>query len=633
MFFHAEFEPASAIFHDIFCVHLCLPFEWQALNDVLQCVVQQHPILRTSFHFQGLSEPLQFVHQFATLPLTVDDLNGMSAKQQRAAASAWLELEKRCPFDITEAPLARLHVHHFSQTELQLNFSCHHAILDGWSFASFLAELMQAYLARLGAQEYSITKPKAKFRDYIFLERKAINSEASRRYWIERVTDLTVSPVVRPLGPKEAGGRQGVGSHPVEIAEQLSSELQSVARQIGVPLKSVVLAAHLRVLGLLSGTADVVTGLVMNGRPESADSRNVLGLFLNTVPFRLNIRPESWRELIRRVFETELNLLAHRRFPLLEIKRLSGGRKLYDVGFNFTHFHVYKALLQSGKIAVLDVSAFEQSDFSLIANFSVDPAGERLSLSLNFSLEEFTPQHVARIGDFYLRALQSIAEAPECRCGVNLLGTQERHQLLVEWNHTGHEVQSTTLPMLFEQKVKCNPDATALVFEESTLSYARLNARANRLAHLLIGRGIGPEDLVALALPRSAEMIISVLAILKAGAAYLPLDPDYPQERLAYMLGDARPACVLTTARIAERLPESVAQLLLDHPDTASALAQSRETNPSDAERTRPLTPRNPAYVIYTSGLHRNAERRPDRTTLSYQFSELATNDLSGRTG
>ena len=526
----------------------------------------------------------------------------MSAEQQGAAASAWLELEKQCPFDITKAPLARLHVHHFSQTELQLNFSCHHAILDGWSFASFLAELMQAYLVRLGAQEYSITKPKAKFRDYIFLERKAIDSEASRRYWIERVTDLTVSPVVRPLGPKEEGGRHGVGSHPVEITEQLSNELQSVARQIGVPLKSVVLAAHLRVLGLLSGTGDVVTGLVMNGRPESSDSRNVLGLFLNTVPFRLNIRPESWRELIRRVFETELNLLAHRRFPLLEVKRLSGSRKLYDAGFNFTHFHVYKALLHSGKIAVVDVSAFEQSDFSLIANFSVDPGDGRLSLSLNFSLEEFTPQHVARIGDFYLRALHSIAEAPECQCGVNLLSTQERHQLLVEWNHTEHEVQSTTLPMLFEQQVKRSPDSTALVFEESTLTYARLNARANRLAHLLIGRGIGPENLVALALPRSAEMIISSIAILKAGAAYLPLDPDYPWSGWPTCSEDARPACVLTSARIAERLPESVAQLLLDHPDTASALAQSRETNPSDAERTGPLSPRNPAYVIYTSG-------------------------------
>ena len=147
-----------------------------------------------------------------------------------------------------------------------------------------------------------------------------------------------------------------------------------------------------------------------------------------------------------------------------------------------------------------------------------------------------------------------------------------------------------------------SPEAIALVFEESTLSYAELNAQANRLAHLLIGRGVGPENLVALALPRSTEMIVALLGILKAGAAYLPLDPEYPVERLSYMLRDAQPACVLTTAQIAERLPESVAQLLLDHPETASALAQSPETNPSDAERTQPLSPHNPAYVIYTSG-------------------------------
>ena len=147
-----------------------------------------------------------------------------------------------------------------------------------------------------------------------------------------------------------------------------------------------------------------------------------------------------------------------------------------------------------------------------------------------------------------------------------------------------------------------SPEAIALVFEESTLSYAELNAQANRLAHLLIGRGVGPETLVALALPRSIEMVVALLAILKAGGAYLPLDPEYPPERLAYMLQDAQPACVLTSTRIAQRLPESVAQLLLDHPETVRALAQSPKTNPSDAERTGPLSPHNPAYVIYTSG-------------------------------
>jgi amino acid adenylation domain-containing protein len=155
---------------------------------------------------------------------------------------------------------------------------------------------------------------------------------------------------------------------------------------------------------------------------------------------------------------------------------------------------------------------------------------------------------------------------------------------------------------LFEAQVERSPEAIALVFEDRELTYAELNSQANRLAHLLIGRGIGPENLVALALPRSAEMIIALLGVLKAGAAYLPLDADYPAERLAYMLRDAQPPCVLTTARIAERLPEGGVQLVLDHPTTAGALAQSPETNPSDAERTGPLSPHNPAYVIYTSG-------------------------------
>src|SRR5262249_44892823 len=173
---------------------------------------------------------------------------------------------------------------------------------------------------------------------------------------------------------------------------------------------------------------------------------------------------------------------------------------------------------------------------------------------------------------------------------------------LFEWNATAREVPQVTLPALFEAQVERSPQGIALVFEESTLSYAELNAQANRLAHLLIGCGVGPESLVALALPRSIEMIIALLGILKAGAAYLPLDPDYPLERLAYMLRDAQPACVLTSVRIAERLPEDIAQLLLDHLETAGALAQSRETNPSDAERTQPLSPHNPAYAIYTSG-------------------------------
>ena len=477
MFFHAEFEADSAIFHDISSFRLRLPFEHQLMDEVLQNLVLQHPILRTSFHWEDLSEPLQFVHPFAGLPLTVDHLDDLSQEQQKAAKSSWFEREKQNPFDIAKAPLARLHIHHFSPNELQLNFSCHHAILDGWSLATFLAELMGAYLARLEGRDPVIAKPKTKFRDYILLERQAIESAASRSYWRERVADLMVNPIVRPSSLQEKGKGRGVGMRTVEVTEQCSSDLEQVTRQIGVPLKSVLLAAHLRVLGLLSGTNDVVTGLVMNGRPESADSRNALGLFLNTVPFRLSIYPESWREFIQRVFEAEQNLLPHGRFPLPEIYRLSSSRRLYDVGFNFTHFHVYRALLQSNQVEVLDVAVFEQNDFTFVANFSVDPVSRRVALSLNYSLEEFSAEHVARIGDYYLRALHSIGEAPESQSGANLLSPEERRELLVEWNATAREVPEVSLSELFEEQVAGRPDAVALEHGGSLWSYQRLNQR------------------------------------------------------------------------------------------------------------------------------------------------------------
>ena len=198
---------------------------------------------------------------------------------------------------------------------------------------------------------------------------------------------------------------------------------------------------------------------------------------------------------------------------------------------------------------------------------------------------------------------KAVAADPNQRIGhIDILEPEERRQILVDWNDTACELPNTTLPALFEAQVRRSPEATALVFEESTLTYAQLNAQANRLAHRLIGQGIGPENLVAVALPRSAEMVVCLLAILKSGAAYLPLDPDHPAERLAYILQDAQPACVFTTAQIAHRLPDRTPRLILEHPDCIRALAKDPQSNPSNPERSQPLRSLNAAYVIYTSG-------------------------------
>jgi len=222
---------------------------------------------------------------------------------------------------------------------------------------------------------------------------------------------------------------------------------------------------------------------------------------------------------------------------------------------------------------------------------------------IEYRTDLFERSSIEAMGRRLVALLEAVVADPNQPIGrIDLLEQEGRQQILIDWNNTACEVPSTTLPALFEAQVRRSPDATALVFEEGTLTYAQLNTQANRLAHFLIGEGIGPEDLVALALPRSVEMVVSLLAILKAGAAYLPLDPDYPAERLAYILQDAQPACVFTTAQIAHRLPDSPFQLLLEHPDTVKALARNLETNPIDAERSEPLNVHNPAYVIYTSG-------------------------------
>src|SRR5271166_5701307 len=603
MFYHSELDPETAIFHDIFSFHVRMPFDEEAWRKAARRIVQEHPILRTSFHWEGLSEPLQYVHAAATLPVANDDLRRLSRQEQDAAVSAWFEAEKHRPFNPGQAPLARLQLHRRGEEEFQLGFSCHHAILDGWSCATFFTRLAGCYFNITQGQEPAQTHADGHFRDFIALERHAIGSEASRQYWTERLADLEVHRLTRPSSVTQDAS-PSLGEHALDISEELSDGLKRVARRAGVPLKTVLLAANFRVVGVLSGTHDVVTGMVSNGRPETTSSRDILGLFLNTVPFRLQLRPETWFELIRRVFEAEQEVLPHRRFPLIEIMKLCGRRELYDVGFNFVHFRVYTELLSSRKIELLSSESFAKDDSPLTAHFSLAPENERIGLTLSYSTREFTRHHMARVGGFYLRALRSIAAAD---LGSQLhrseiLDREERQMLLEYFNATAREVPKSTLPELFEAQVRRSPEATALLFRDATLTYAQLNVQANRLAHLLMGRGIGPESIVSLCVPRSAEMVICLLAILKAGAAYLPLDPEYPVERLTYMLRDAQPACVLTSARIAERLPKSVAQLLLGHPDTDSALAQSRETNPSDAERTRPLTPYNPAYVIYTSG-------------------------------
>ena len=381
----------------------------------------------------------------------------------------------------------------------------------------------------------------------------------------------------------------------------------------------------------------MVFGTTVAGRPaQIAGIQTMVGLFINTLPVRVRLRPtEPLRELLIRLQDSQSQLIAHQHLGLAEIQRLMGLGQLFDTLVVFENYPVDRSVLEepAAGFRLISVEGHDATHYplSLLA-----VPGDRLRLRFQYRPDLFEPHRIEAIGRRLMRLLEAASADPNQRIGhIDILEPEERRQILVDWNDTACELPHTTLPALFEAQVRRSPEATALVFEEGTLSYIQLNTQANRLAHMLIGRGIGPENVVALALPRSLEMVVALLGILKAGAAYLPLDPDYPAERLAYMLQDAQPASVLTTAQIAQQLPNDFPQLLLDQPDTRSKLKQQSETNPSDAQRSAPLQPQHPAYVIYTSG----STGRPKGVVVSHAnilnliraYAEIASPNREGR--
>jgi amino acid adenylation domain-containing protein len=577
MLFHSELNPQSAVYHDIFSAHLRGRFDLPAMRTALAQLAANHPLLRTSFDLSRFSEPLQLVHREVEVPLVVTDLRQLSAAAQDAAIGDWMETEKRQPFDWRRPPLLRIEVHRRGEGAFQLSLGFHHAILDGWSLASLLSELFRRYLA-LTAQEAETTgaPPAATYRDFVAAERRTLRSPESRRYWAEVVSDRVRTPP--PGRPEEPPGEAVPGEMQrifVTVPPGVSDGLKRIARQTGVPLKSVLLAAHVRALAFLSGETDVTTGLVTNGRLEEDGGERVAGLFLNTVPFRVRLAGGSWLALVRRVFAAELSLLPHRRFPLAEIQRMAGGEPLIDTVFNFIHFHVYEGLRGLRGLEVVAREAFEEANFPFGAVFSLGQMDGRVHL--RFDVRSGLLDRIAVAQGAYERTLAALAGDPGAPFeSAALLSEEERAQLLAAGEGPAG-TPSAAVHDLFAAQAEQAPDAVALAFGEQQVTYGALNAAANRLARHLRRLGVGPETLVGLCLRRSPKLLVAIFGTLRAGGAYVPLDPDYPAARLDLLLADAGVSVLISEE---DALPAG-------------------ESEPPLPGSTRPESA---AYVIYTSG-------------------------------
>ncbi|MFH8568034.1 non-ribosomal peptide synthase/polyketide synthase [Streptomyces sp. NPDC017993] len=615
-----QLEEAGPLYHLPLVARLRGALDRDALRAALADVATRHESLRTVFRTSG-GQPRQVVLDpgAARPALRVAEIEESGIGQAvTAARNESFRLDTDLPLRATLLAVG--------PDEHVLVIVLHHIAGDAWSMRPLVRDLSEAYTARCAGNAPRWAPLPVQYADYALWQRELLGAgdpdgEAARQlaYWAGALKDLPEDlalPADRPR-PAEAGHRGGLV--PFALDAELHGQLLELARSGQATVFMVLQAALAALLTRLGAGTDIPIGTPVSGRGDVA-TEELVGFFVNTLVLRNDTdRNPSFRELLARVRETDLAAYAHQDVPFerlvdaLGVKRSLARHPLFQVMLVLDNFSRAEAGLEGlrsvGGIEAPSAEGPGRAKFDLSLRVSErlaetgDPAG--MAGSFSYAMDLFDRSTVEEMAAGFLRLLKTVVADPDRPIGeVESVGTQERQVLPSGLNGTGPAPLEQTVPQMIEAQAARTPDAPAVECGDLSVSYAELNARANRLAHLLIGRGAGPESVVALMVPRSVEMIVAVLAVLKSGAAYLPVDSAYPADRIAYMLDDARPSLVVCTAAAEGSVTGSAApaHIVLDGADTVAELVSHSDTDPVDADRTAPLTARTPAYVIYTSG-------------------------------
>ncbi|QBF27505.1 amino acid adenylation domain-containing protein [Pseudomonas tructae] len=563
----------------------------QRFEQAWQAALDAQEILRTGFVWQGeLQQPLQLVQRQVQVPFTVLDWRDHPQLPQALQSLAQSEYAK--PFDMSVAPLLRLVLVRISASAYHLIYTNHHILLDGWSNSQLLGEVLQRYNGQAPAPR------SGHYRDYIaWLQQR--DAQATEQFWRAQLARVQEPTRLSRSIAREPGQHSGHGNHYQWLSAQRTQALGDFARARKVTVNTLLQAAWLLLLQRYTGLDCVCFGATVSGRPaELKGVEQQIGLFINTLPVIAQPRPElSVEQWLQQVQAYNLALREQEHTPLFDIQRWAGqgGEALFDNILVFENYPVAEALQQSAAddLRFGEIGNYEQTNYPLTLSVNL---GQTMALHYSFNQADFAQASIERLARHLEALLDTMMHSPQQLLSqLDHLGAQERQQLLVAFNATATRYPlEQSIQQLIEAQVARTPQAPALLFGEQVLSYAQLNARANRLAHRLIEQGVGADVLVGIAAERSLEMVIGLLAVLKAGGAYVPLDPDYPQERLAYMFEDSGIALLLTQAPLREQLPlpAGLKVLLLEE-----ALDGYTEDNPEVA-----VAAENLAYVIYTSG-------------------------------
>ncbi len=603
LWFIDQLEPGNPLYNIPQMYRLRGALQLEALENAFREIVRRHESLRTSFRNVG-GQPVQVIDMDLRLDLRFVVVSGSTAEEREAEVRRLEKQEALQPFDLTQAPLIRASLLRVDEEDHVLLVTLHHIVGDGWSGNLIAAEIAGLYEAFSHDQPSPLPDLEIQYADFAAWQREWMQGEfleSQVGYWREQ---LAGAPAVLELPTDRP--RPAVQSHRGDIRthllpRKLIEKLQAVSQSEGATLYMTLLACFQILLFRYSGQEDIVVGSPIAGR-NYAEIEPLIGFFVNTLALRTQLSGDpTFRELVARVRQTALDAYAHQDIPFeavveyLQPERSLSYNPIFQVLFALQN--VPKQAYELSSLRVERASLHQSTSIFDMSWFGFEVA-DGLFLRVEFDTDLFEGDTILRAIEHFEKLLEGVAAHPESRISeLSLLGDEERHRILVDFNQTSVEYPKTDLLHDFvARQAERTPDAAAIVFGNQRLTYSELNDRANQLAHYLIKRGAGPEVLVGIYCQRSADMLVGILGTIKSGSAYVPLDPNYPKERIRNILADSHAPIVVTQKALADDLPNFTGQRISLDADW-HAISQEPPENP-----VTPVKPGNLAYVLFTSG-------------------------------
>ena len=630
-----QLSPGDPVYNIAFAVSLSGPLDVTSLEASFNEIIRRHESLRTTFDTVG-GEPVQVIAPSLSISLPVIDLTSHPPEERDQTLRELALAEAQRPFDLKRGPLVRFTLVRLGDEEHVVLWTAHHIVADGWSLGVLLGELGQLYPAFRRGLASPLKELTIQYADYAVWQREWQQSAALNRslaFWREQLKGappvLTV-PTFNPRPPVQSfrGAR-----HHLFISKRVYDGLNAISRQSLATMYMTLLAAFNVLLYRFTGMDDLPVGTIIANR-QQPEVEGLIGFFANTLVLRNDLSGDpDFMTLLGRIKQVSLEAYAHQEVPFeLLVEKLQPQRDLkYNPLFQVAFTYLDDKLPAASILSDVSIKRLEFDPQVSHFDLTLDLLRGRDSVSgyLEYNTDLFDKSAIARLANNFQNLLEAIVSNPRERISrLPLLSEEERRQALIEWNATRtNYLGQSCVHQLFEQQAQQKPDATAVVFHDERLSYRQLNERANQLAHHLKKLGVGPEVRVGICVERSVEMIIGLLGILKAGGVYVPLDPEYPRERLEFMMADAEISVLLTEQHLADLLPAEDRPVFLLDVDWPSLTDESTESPVNET------TPDNLAYVIYTSGstggpkgveiTHRAIVRLVNRT----DYVQLATDD------